>query len=64
MEAIKYYREKKGWTQTDLAEKLGIAKSTVSMWEIGERKPDIITLKKLAALFDCTADDLLRPIAI
>lgn len=63
MIAIREYREKAGMMQAELAERCGVAKSTVSMWEIGARKPDIVMLKKLAGIFGCTADDLLEPIA-
>lgn len=62
--AIRQYREKKGWTQEDVATRVGVAKNTVSMWETGDRKPDIVTLKKLAAIFECTTDELLEPIKI
>lgn len=63
MIAIRKYREQKKWTQATLAEKCGVAKTTVSMWETGERKPDIIMLKKLAGIFGCTADALLANVA-
>ena len=62
MLALKKYREKSGIKQLELADILGVAKSTISMWETGERKPDIVTLKKLAELFQCTTDDLLESI--
>lgn len=62
MIAIRNFREQMRWTQAYLAERCGVAKSTVSMWETGERKPDIIMLKKLAGIFGCSADDLLEPI--
>ena len=62
MTEIKKHRERMGWTQGDLAGRCGVGKSTVSMWETGERKPDIIMLKKLALIFGCTADDLLASI--
>lgn len=64
MIAIRKYREQIGMAQAQLAEICGVAKSTVSMWEIGARKPDIVMLKKLAGIFGCTADDLLEPIAL
>ena len=60
MASIRKHRELMGWTQGDLAEKCGVVKSAVSMWENGERKPDIIMLKKLAGIFGCTADELLE----
>lgn len=64
MVAIRKYREALGWTQAILAEKCGVVPSTVTQWESGVRKPDIVMLKKLASIFDCTADDLLAPIQI
>lgn len=64
MIAIRKYREQMHWTQAFLAEKCGVAKTTVSMWETGDRKPDIIMLKKLAGIFGCTADALLEPIVM
>lgn len=62
MVAIKKFREQMSWTQADLAEKCGVGNSTVSMWETGERKPDIIMLKKLTAIFNCSADELLSDV--
>ena len=62
MIAIRKYREQLDITQAELAEKCGVVKSTVSMWESGDRKPDIIMLKKLTEIFGCTADELLSPI--
>lgn len=63
MIALKEYRLKKGWTQFQLAEHLGLSKGAIGMWETGERKPNIIMLKKLAQLFGCTTDDLLKDIS-
>ncbi|MDE5769808.1 MAG: helix-turn-helix transcriptional regulator [Oscillospiraceae bacterium] len=62
MIAIRRFRRLKGWTQEEFANICGVAKSTVGMWEIGERKPDIITLKKIASIFGCTTDELLASI--
>lgn len=64
MIAIRKYRKQNNLTQKALAEKCGVVKTTVSMWETGERKPDIIMLKKLAGIFGCSADALLEPIEI
>ena len=62
MLALKKYRQKNGIKQAELAKKIGVANSTISMWETGDRKPDIIILKKLAEIFGCTTDELLEPI--
>lgn len=62
MTSIRAYREQMGWTQEALAERCGVVKQTVSMWETGDRKPDIIMVKRLAGIFGCTTDDLLAGI--
>lgn len=64
MTALYTFRKKANLTQKQLADKLGISKAAVGMWEIGNRKPDIITLKKLARILGCTTDELLEPIKI
>lgn len=62
MIAIRPYREKAGLTQASLAKMMGITQSAITMWESGDRKPNIIQLKKLARILSCTADDLLKPV--
>lgn len=62
MIAIRKFRKLMNWSQATLADKLGVGKTTISMWETGERKPNIIVLKKLSELFGCTADALLETI--
>ena len=62
MLALRKYRTKKGFTQKEIAEKMGVAPSCVAQWESGVRKPDLINLKKLTKILGCTADDLLEPI--
>ncbi len=62
MTAIKKYREKAELTQLKLAEAVGVSQAAVAMWESGERKPDIIMLKRIANVLKCTADELLASI--
>ncbi|MCR5041247.1 MAG: helix-turn-helix domain-containing protein, partial [Clostridia bacterium] len=38
-------------TQEQLAEKLFVSRETVSKWELGQRRPDIRTLRDIAELF-------------
>ena len=52
-------RKKEGWTQSDLADRLKIARSTVGMYEQGTRKPDFEVLDDIADLFDVNFDYLL-----
>lgn len=63
MVAIRKYREQLGISQEALAGMCGVVKSAVSMWETGDRKPDIIMLKKLSGILGCTTDELLEPIS-
>lgn len=53
------YRKKKGYTQTSLAERLGVSNKTISKWENGQGYPDIVCLAPLANLLDVSVDDLL-----
>lgn len=64
MTAIRKFRKDKNLTQREIAEKLGVTPAAIAQYESGVRKPDIITLKKLAKIFDCTTDQLLEPIEI
>ena len=52
-------REKHGFSQDDLAEKLFVTRQAVSRWENGETTPTIDTLKKIAELFEIKASTLL-----
>ena len=52
-------RLKKGYSQKEVAEKIGVAKSTYSLYESGNREPNVQTIKKLADLLSVSTDDLL-----
>lgn len=52
-------RKEKNMTQEQLAEKLDVARQTVSKWETGETIPDIDSLKKLAILLEFSIDNAL-----
>lgn len=52
-------RKKSGFTQTHLAQKLGISSKTVSKWENGNGYPDIVFFPKLASLFGVSIDHLM-----
>lgn len=59
MNRIKQLREEFKFSQTDLAEKLGGAPSSVAMYEKGDRKPSMKVLVKLSEIFNCTIDYIL-----
>ncbi len=45
-------RKERGWTQTVLADKIGIAPQSVSKWECGVGFPDVTLFPVIADLFD------------
>lgn len=56
---LKELRERKGMSQIQLSEELGISKSSVSMYERGERNPDFETLETIADFFNVDMNFLL-----
>ena len=52
-------RRRRGMTQDQLAEHLGVSKAAVSKWETGASYPDIFMLPKLASFFDISIDALM-----
>ena len=46
-EKIVYYRDKKGWTQKALAERMGITPTRLNYWEKDKREPDLKMLNLL-----------------
>ena len=48
-----------GWSQVELAKRLGVAKQTVSNWENDNIQPSIEMLIRLGRLFGVTTDFLL-----
>ncbi len=59
-EKIKEYRESKNMTQSEVAEILGVKPATISKYEAGTLEPNIKSLKKLAALFEVSIDELIK----
>lgn len=56
---IKELREQSGLTQTELAKKMGVTRSSVNGWEMGISIPSIMKLVELALFFHVTTDYLL-----
>ncbi|MBE6880326.1 MAG: helix-turn-helix transcriptional regulator [Ruminococcaceae bacterium] len=58
-ENIKALRKKKGFSQAEVAEHLGMTKQGYSLYELGKREPDFDTLKAIADFFGTDTDFLL-----
>ena len=57
---LRNYREAAGLTQLQVAERLGITKSTYCNYESGKREPDVAKIKKIAKALGISADALLE----
>ncbi len=57
--AISYLRKRAGYTQKELADRIGISDKAVSKWERGQGLPEIGYLRKLSILLDTDTDSLL-----
>ena len=58
-ENLKRIRESKNLSQQELAEKLGVAQSTVGMWESNKRTPKLAELNRMARVLNMTIARLL-----
>jgi len=56
---LKRRRARLGITQAELAERVGVRLATIGRIEIGNRRPSIDLLERLAGALDCRVRDLL-----
>lgn len=59
-EKLVLLRKKKGYSQEDLAEKLGVSRQSVSKWESGSTYPETDKIIQICNLFECSMDDLIN----
>ncbi|NJM43006.1 MAG: helix-turn-helix transcriptional regulator [Brachymonas sp.] len=52
-------RHERGWTQAELAEKLGVETETISRFERGHAMPSLKRLASLAEILDASTGDLM-----
>ena len=57
---IRYLREEKRLSQSQLGEKIGVSNKTISKWENGRGYPDTLILLSLAKELEITVDELLK----
>lgn len=53
-------RKKNGWSQEELASKLGVSRQAVSKWESSGSIPDLQRILQMSELFGVTTDYLLK----
>ena len=53
---IKNLRKSRKMTQEDFAERIGVSRSTLSCYEIGQRTPSLKTLQEIAQIFGIGLD--------
>ena len=51
-------RKKNNLSQEELAERVGVARQTISKWEIGDTTPDINQVKIISKIFNISIDEL------
>lgn len=59
MQTIKELRSKMKISQKELADRLNVSRSTISMWETGASQPDFDNVLKIAEIFDVSVDYLI-----
>lgn len=57
--AIRYFREKNGWTQGLVADSLGVSTNAVSHWENGKSLPTLDNVMRLADMMNVYVEDLI-----
>lgn len=53
-------RKRAGWSQEELAEKMGVSRQSISKWEGAQSVPDMNRILKLSEVFHVSTDYLLR----
>lgn len=59
-ERIKQFREEKGFSQEDIAEKLSVSRQAISKWEAGQSEPTTQNLLQLAEVLNVDVNILLN----
>lgn len=59
-EKLRLLRKNKGFTQEQLAEKLGVSRIAVAKWEAGQTYPDIMNLIQISDMMNVSVDYLVK----
>ena len=58
---VRELRMEQGWSQGELAGRLGVSRQTVNAIETGKYDPSLPLAFKIAALFDAAIEDVFEP---
>ena len=58
MKTIRTLRQEQGWTQYELALKVGVHPQAVYLWESGRRTPQVPQMRKLGQIFGLCSDEI------
>ena len=58
MTTIRALRQARGWTQFELALKVGVQPQTVYLWESGRRTPQVAQMRQLGVVFGRCSDEI------
>lgn len=59
-ERIQHLRKSRGFSQEELADRVGVSRQAVSKWESGQSMPDLEKVISMSELFGVTTDYILR----
>jgi transcriptional regulator with XRE-family HTH domain len=58
MATIRELRRARGWTQFELALRVGVQPQAIYLWESGRRMPQVPQLRRLGELFGLCSDEI------
>ena len=61
---LRAHRERQGWTQRELAKRLGVTQNYIPALELGNRNPGPDLRQKLMDLFECDFEDLFTVVMV
>ena len=61
---LRAHRDGKGWTQRELAKRLGVTQNYIPALELGNRNPGPDLRQKLMDLFECDFEDLFTVVMV
>jgi putative transcriptional regulator len=55
---VKEFRNKRGWTQEQLAEEVGVSRQSINSIERNRYVPSLLLALMFSRVFDCSTDDI------